>query len=189
MLELSMAVLVSMLRGVNLGRHNRIKMDALRALYESLGLEDVRTCLQSGNVVFRASRPNPGTLAARIEKKIESSHGIRTTVILRTPAEMKSVIARNPFARRRGIDPSKLVVAFLAGNPDAEACARVAAIKTAPEELHILGRELYIHFPNGMARPKIPWPLIERTLATSWTGRNWNTVRLLSETADEMEQA
>ena len=150
-----MAVVISMLRGVNLGSHNRIKMDALRALYESLKLRDPQTYIQSGNVIFRTEERNLAQLAKRIENGIEQKFGFRSQVILRTTSEMRDVIARNPFAKRRGIEPSKLLVTFLASDPGPEDRDKLLKLKTDPEELKIDGHELYIYFPNGMVRPKL----------------------------------
>ena len=182
-----MAVVISMLRGVNLGSHNRIKMDALRALYESLKLRDPQTYIQSGNVIFRTEERNLAQLAKRIENGIEQKFGFRSQVILRTTSEMRDVIARNPFAKRRGIEPSKLLVTFLASHPSLEARDKLLTIETDPEELKIDGRELYIYFPNGLARPKLSWPVIEKRLRTSGTGRNWNSVTKLLEIAERLE--
>ena len=107
-----MPVIVSMLRGVNVGGHNMIRMDALRTLYISLKLLDPQTYVQSGNVVFRADCRDLVKLADQIEIAIERSVGFRPRVILRTAAEMREVVARNPFATRRGIEPNKLTVIF-----------------------------------------------------------------------------
>jgi uncharacterized protein (DUF1697 family) len=182
-----MAVVISMLRGVNVGGHNKIKMDALRALYESLGLRDPQTYIQSGNVVFRTEERDLVRLGKRIEDAIERKFAFRADVVLRTTSELRDAIRRNPFATRRGVDPSKLLVTFLAGDPDPEARSKVLRIKAEPEELRIDGLELYIYFPNGMARPKLSWTAIAKTLKTSGTGRNWNTVRELLEIAEKME--
>jgi uncharacterized protein (DUF1697 family) len=182
-----MAVIVSMLRGVNVGSHNRIKMDALRALYESLGLRDVQTYVQSGNVVFRTEKLELVRLIKRVEKGIEQSFGFRPDVIVRTSSELRDVIARNPFAARDGIDPSKLLVTFLVSDPGLEARGNILRIKADPEELRLDGRELFIYYPNGMARPKLSSALVEKTLKTSGTGRNWNTVRKLLEMAESLE--
>jgi uncharacterized protein (DUF1697 family) len=182
-----MAVVISLLRGVNVGGHNKIKMDALRALYGSLKLRDPQTYVQSGNVVFRTDERDLALLAQRIGKGIERSFGFRPEVIVRTSAELRDVVARNPFAKRRGIEPSKLLVTFLDRDPGPEAREKVLTIKTAPEELRIDGRELYIYFPNGMARPKFSWTVIERTLKTPGTGRNWNTVTKLLEIAERLK--
>lgn len=182
-----MTVVISLLRGVNVGGHNQIKMEALRALYESLGLLDVQTHIQSGNVVFRTKGRDLALLAKRIGDGIEQGFGFRPGVILRTPAELRDAIARNPFRERPGIEPSKLLVTFLLSDPGAEAREKVLGIKADPEELRIEGRELYVHYPNGMGRTKLPAALIEKILKTPGTGRNWNTVTKLLEMAEKLE--
>jgi uncharacterized protein (DUF1697 family) len=180
-------VVITMLRGVNVGGHKTIKMESLRGLCESLGFLDAQTYVQSGNVVFRTKGRDLSTVTRRIENGIERGFGFRPSVIARTLAELRDLIARNPFAARPGIDPSKLLVTFLSAEPDAEAREKVLGMKVEPEELRIDGRELYTYFPNGMARPKVPMALIEKTLRTPATGRNWNTVRKLLEMAEKLE--
>ena len=177
-----------MLRGVNLGPHHRIKMDVLRELYESLGLVDVCTYVQSGNVVFRTKDPRVDRLAARIESAIDRKFGFTSAVSLRTAPELRQVIANNPFAKCRGIDPSRLLVTFLAKEPAAEARAKLSTINADPEEIHLIGRELYIYYPNGLARPKVPWIRLEKMLEAGGTARNWNTVTKLLGMAEELEQ-
>ena len=129
-----MAVIVSLLRGVNIGGHHKMGMGALRALYESLGLRDVQTCLQSGNVVFRTNARDLGALTKRIEKGIEATFGFHSAVVLRTTAELRDVIAQCPFASRGGLDPAKLAVTFLAGDV------------------------LYNYFPEGFGQTKVRLP-------------------------------
>ncbi len=184
-----MAVVISMLRGVNLLSHNRIRMEALRSLYGSLGLRDAQTYVVSGNVVFRTKARNLTALSKRIEDAIERSFGFRPRVIVRTPEEFRDVVARNPFAKRRGIEPSKLLVTFLESHPAAEALEQVLKIKADPEELYVDGREVYIYFPNGMGRSKLSWVTVEKKLKTSGTGRNWNSVTKLLEIAETLEAA
>jgi uncharacterized protein (DUF1697 family) len=184
-----MNVIVSLLRAVNLASHNRIKMDALRALYESLDLREPQSYVQSGNVVFKTRERDLARLARSIEKAIESSFGFRTDVILRTPADLRDVIARNPFRERTEIHPGKLLVMFLASNPGEQAREDVRRMKTDPEELWMDGREVYIYYPNGMGRSKLPWTRVEKTLKTPGTGRNWNSVGKLLEMAELMEQS
>ncbi len=176
-----------MLRAVNVGGHNKIRMEALRALYESLGLVDVQTYIQSGNVVFRTGERDLARLAGTIAEGIERAFGFRPVVILRTASCLRLVIAKNPFAARRGVDPSRLLVTFLASEPDAEAREKVLKIKAEPEELRIEGRELYTYFPNGMARPKLSMAVVEKALKTPGTGRNWNTVMKLLDMAEKLE--
>src|SRR5713101_3616743 len=184
-----MTVVVSLLRGVNVGGHNKIKMDALRSIYESLKLRDAQTYVQSGNVIFRTDERDIPRLAKRIEDGIERKFGFRPDVILRTAAEMREVIARNPFAKRRGIEPGKLLVSFHASDPGEEARERVRQMKCDPEEMRIEGREIYIYFPNGAGRSKLPWAGLGKMLKTAATGRNWNSVTKMLEMAEKMEAA
>lgn len=183
-----MPVIICMLRGVNVGGHNLIKMDALRALCESLDLQQAQTYVQSGNIVFKTKEKNLTRLAERIGSEILRNFKFRPEVILRTASDLRKVIARNPFANRRDIEPGKLLVSFLASDPGAEARQQFLRIEADPEELHIDGRELYIYFPNGQGRTKLSFPLIERTLNTPGTGRNWNTVTRLLEMAEKLEK-
>src|SRR5580658_10376894 len=181
-----MPVIISMLRGVNVGGRGKIKMDALRARYESLGLKDVQTFIQSGNVVFRTPERALPKLSARLEDAIEKKFGFRPPVILRTVDQFRELIANNPFAARPDIHPGKLLVWFLAAPLSKEAAANVLAIKTDPEELHITGDELFVYFPNGQGRPKLSWPAVERAMKVSGTGRNWNSVMKLLDMAEKM---
>ena len=182
-----MNVIICMLRAVNVGGHNMIKMEALRELCGSLKFRDTQTYVQSGNVVFRTEERDLALLRDRLQSRIERSCGFRPEVMVRTTAEMREAIAKNPFAGRRGIEPNKLLVTFLASDPGAEARKRALQIKADPEEMYILGREVYIYFPDGMARPKLSWPMVERTLKIFGTGRNWNTVNKLLEIAEKLE--
>jgi len=181
-----MTVVISMLRGVNVGGHNKIKMDALRALYESLKFEDVATFIQSGNVVFRTKERDLAKASRRIGDGIEKTFGFRPGVVLRTAEEMREVIARNPFAARKDIEPGKLLVLFLDGLPDAECRKNVLTVKVDREELRVDGRELYIYFPDGMGRSKLSTAAVERALKVAGTGRNWNSVLKLMEMAEKL---
>ena len=182
-----MAVIISMLRGVNVGGHNKIKMEALRALYESLKLRGAQTYVQSGNVIFRTDERDMARLAKRIEDGIERKFGFQSDVILRTAAEMREVITRNPFAKRRGIEPGKLLVSFLGSDPGEEGREKVRQMKCDPEELRIEGREIYIYFPNGAGRSKLQWAGLGEMLKTTGTGRNWNSVTKMLEMAEKLE--
>ena len=180
-----MPAVISLLRGVNVGGHHKLKMEELRELYESLGLRHAQTYVQSGNVVFRTDARDFTRLSKRIADAIEQRYAFRPGVILRTAADLRAVIAANPFAARRDLDPRSLLVQFLASEPAPDARERILRIESEPEELRMAGRELYIYYPNGMARPKVAWSVIERILQTPCTGRNWNTVRKLLEMAEK----
>jgi uncharacterized protein (DUF1697 family) len=182
-----MSVVISMLRGVNVGGHNLIKMDALRGLCTSLNLEDAQTYVQSGNVVFRTREKDLAKLRIRLEAALEKKFGFRPDVVLRTTKEMREAVANNPFARRHDIEPSKLLLTFLANEPGAEAKQKLLQIKTDSEQTYLNGRELYIYFSDGLARPKIPWMSVVKMLGTTGTGRNWNSVLKLLEMAEKLE--
>jgi uncharacterized protein (DUF1697 family) len=185
----TMPAIICMLRGVNVGGHNQIKMDTLLALCESLKLECPQTYVQSGNVVFRSAEKNLALLSQRLQDAIENNLGFRPAVVLRTSSEMRHVIARNPFASRHGIEPAKLLVAFLGSDPGKAARDNLAKLDTRGEELHAHGSELYIYFRNGMGKSKLPWAAIDKVLNTPSTGRNWNTVLKLHEMAVSLEDS
>lgn len=179
-----MAVFISMLRAINVGGHNKIKMDALRALYQSLGLKGVQSHLQSGNVIFSSQHSNSSRLAATIEEGIETAFGFRPRIILRTLPELKAAIARNPFTDGKERDPARLLVMFLLEAPSQEAKQLLQQLDTAPEELHITGPEVYLYYPAGAGQSKLTGALIEKKLKTLGTARNWNTVTKLVEIAE-----
>jgi len=181
-----MAVVICMLRGVNVLGRNKIKMDEFKALCVSLKLKDPQTYIQSGNVIFSTKEKDMAKLAKRIGDAIEKKIGFRPAVVLRTAMELREAIKRNPFAKRNGIEPSKLLVTFLLDDPGQEARDKALAINVDPDELHLIGREAYIYFLNGQGRSKLPWSKIERLLQTSGTGRNWNSVTKMLEIAEKM---
>ena len=143
-----MPVYISMLRGVNVGGHNLIKMDALRELYTSLKLENPQSYVQSGNVVFRSKKTDELALATTIRSAIEKTFGFRPEIILRTGAEMRAVVATNPFAKRAGIEPNKLNIGFLLTKPSSETAKKLDSLPTdagrtapgRPRVLHLLSR-------------------------------------------------
>lgn len=171
-----------MLRGINLGSHNRIRMEDLQALFVALGHSDVTTYIQSGNIIFKSSAGRPSQLAGVIEARITQDLGLTVTVLLRTKDELAQVIASNPFSRQ-GIDPAKLHVTFLADAPDSALVRRVDVHTAEPDEFRVLGREIYLHCPQGYGRTKLNNAFWERRLGVAATTRNWNTVTRLFQLA------
>jgi uncharacterized protein (DUF1697 family) len=159
--------MAAFIRGINVGGHRPVAMGDLRRALGSLGLGDVRTLLQSGNVVFTTAQT-----ATRLRPAIETAFvqqlGLDTTVILRTEPEMKKVVARNPFAGAEGV---KLHVVFLAGKPSAAAVSKLDPERFAPDEWVVDGKHVYVWYPNGAGRSKL-----RLELGTPATARNWNTV-------------
>jgi uncharacterized protein (DUF1697 family) len=180
-----MPVVVSMLRGVNVVGRNMVKMEDLRGLCVSLGFSNPQTYVQSGNVVFHAKERNLSKLAKCIEDGLEKKFGFRPQVVLRTASELKSVLARNPFAKRRNIDPSKLLITFFAEDLASEMRDAILGLERDKEEVQIDGREIYIYFPAGMGRSKF-WSGMGRKLKNSGTGRNLNTVTKLLAMAEKL---
>ncbi|HEX4785010.1 MAG TPA: DUF1697 domain-containing protein [Candidatus Sulfotelmatobacter sp.] len=182
-----MPVLISMLHGINVGGHNKVDMAALRALYKSLNFEDAHTYVQSGNVIFRTKEKLSPALAKKIQTAIERKFGCRSEIILRTADELRKTIAATPFPASRGLEPGKVLVTFLAADPGPDANAALLKLKNHPEELHLKGRELYIYFPNGAGKSKLPWSSIAKLLKTEGTARNWNSISKVLAIAEEME--
>jgi uncharacterized protein (DUF1697 family) len=172
---------VALLRGINLGGHNKVSMPDLRALFAALGAEDVATYVQSGNVIFK-SADGPGELTDAIEKRIRRDLGLDVTILLRTRPQLAKVLARNQFADE-GKEQAKLHVTFLAEKPD---YARVRALdpeRAEPDEFRVVGQEIYLHCPNGYGRSKLTNAYFEKRLGVAATTRNWKTVRKLAELA------
>ena len=179
-----MTIYVSMLRAVNVGGSSPIKMEALRAVYESVGLADVRTLLHSGNVLFRSGLTERQQLVKRLMQEIARQLDLEVEVILRTLEEVASIVERGPVLSPRA-DRSKLVVMFLKSVPDAAAQAALLKwhkSKEMKELLEMRGPEIYLYYPDGIGRSKLTNAVLEDKLATAGTARNWNTLTKLVET-------
>ena len=183
-----MPIFVSMLKGINVGPHHRIKMDDLRQVYASLQFKNPRTFIQSGNVIFQTREKNPIKLSKQIQDALEARFGFRPEVVNRTLEEMKTALAANPFAKRKDIEPDKLLITFLSSAPPPGARHTLDSLKHHPEEIHPIGRELYIYFPNGAGKTKLPWSQMERLLKVTGTARNLNSVEKMIALAQEIAE-
>jgi uncharacterized protein (DUF1697 family) len=172
---------VALLRGINLGTKKRISMPDLRALLESLGAEDVTTYVQSGNVVFKSAEGS-GKLTGGIERRIRRDLGLTVKVLLRTKPQLAKVVAGNPFAERVK-DPTKLHVTFLAQTPNRSRVRRLDPNHGAPDEFRVVGREVFLHCPQGYGRSKLTNAYFEKELDVAATTRNWKSVTKLAELA------
>jgi uncharacterized protein (DUF1697 family) len=182
-----MAVIISLLRGVNLGGNKLVPMADLRNLCTGLRLRNVQTLLQSGNVVFHCKDADAAKVSERIATAIERKFGFHVDILTRTPAELAEVIARNPFARKNGIEPSKLLVHFLPKSLEKETREKLAQLNVGPEDIRLGDREFYVYFPEGQGRSRLQGSL-DRVLKKTSTARNWNTVTKLFEIAQAMEK-
>jgi uncharacterized protein (DUF1697 family) len=176
-----MSVYVAMLRGINVGGHKRIKMDRLRESFEVLGFEQVRTYIQSGNVIFNAGKTSGPTLGKKIEARIVSDFGFSASVMVRTGQELGKAIDANPFLKQRGVDPEKLHVTFLADVPPVSGLKKLAEFTVAPDQSCCVGQEIFLYLPNGFSASslfKVPW---EKALTVATTTRNWKTVNAIHQ--------
>jgi uncharacterized protein (DUF1697 family) len=176
----------ALLRAINVGGNGIIKMAALKGLCEAAGFASVTTLLQSGNVVFTA-RGTDKAVAKKLADAIEASHGFRPAIMVRTAAEVADAMKRNPFVAAARDDPGHMLIAFMTDAPTAGAAERLKAIKVASERLALSGRELFIHYPDGVGRSRITNTVLERALGVPATARNWNTVGKLLTLADKPE--
>ena len=171
-----MTAYASMLRAVNLGSHQKLSMPALAAAYESLGFSNVRTYIQSGNVVFESTLDEPEKVEDLIEAKIAQEFGFTTPVMVRTSDQMRQVVAGNPYPESYN---EKVAVAFLSGIPASVGLDRIVSVKAPEEQLAVVGTEIYLYYPNGQGRSKMTNALMERHLKVVATVRNWRTVNTL----------
>ena len=174
-----MTTLIALLRGINVGGRHPLSMADLRAVAAAAGGREVRTYIQSGNLVFAHPTQSPERLTVELEERLAAVAGFAVPVILRTAEDLAGVVRDNPFAER---EPTKLLVAFLAEAPPAKALDSIDRTLFAPEEFALKGREVYLHLPAGAGRAKLPRAL-DAVLSTPSTARNWRTVIKLLELA------
>jgi uncharacterized protein (DUF1697 family) len=159
-------------------------MAELRALASRIGLQEPRTLLQSGNLVFRSSARSPARLERLLEVEAEKRLALETDFFVRSAKEWETVVAHNPFRREAERDPSHLAVLFLKTEPPPGSVEALRAAITGRESIRADGRQLYAVFPDGFARTRLTTALVDRKLGTRSTGRNWNTVSKLRALAD-----
>ncbi|AYG65561.1 MULTISPECIES: DUF1697 domain-containing protein [unclassified Rhizobium] len=173
-----MTVFVALLRAVNVGGTGMLPMADLRALCEEIGFRDVRTYIQSGNVVFRTDEDET-TVQARLREALARKMGKSPGIILRSREALERAAEHSPFPHAK---PNYLLIAFLQDAAPRDALDKLVA--PDGEEVHIAGREIYVHYPDGAGRSKLKLPALK-----AGTARNLNTVRKLAEMARELEES
>jgi uncharacterized protein (DUF1697 family) len=186
---------VALLRGINVGGKNILPMKDLAAIFEAAGCTDVRTYIQSGNVVFRAPAALVRKLSEQIAQAIEKRFGFKSPVILRSSDDLTRIIHANPFlktsakassaketsaketsAEKPNVDEKWLHVYFLAAVPEPPAVASLDPNRSAPDVFRVREGEIYLHLPNGMGRSKLTNAYFDSKLKTISTARNWATI-------------
>jgi uncharacterized protein (DUF1697 family) len=169
---------VALLRGINLGQRNKVSMADLKQLFAAMEAEDVETYLRSGNVVFKSRVTDGAELTGAIERRIKAELGLDVTVLLRTKAELDDVVAGNPFPGAE----DKLHVTFLAEEPERARADSLDPARAGRDRWRVVGREVYLHCPDGYGRSKLSNAYFEKQLGVAATTRNWRTVTALAAT-------
>jgi uncharacterized protein (DUF1697 family) len=177
--------MVALLRAINLAGLKSVSMADLKAMLAKLGFDGARSLLASGNLVFAASDRVPASakLESLLEAEATKRLKLETDFFVRSAAEMRAMVGRNPFPAEAKRDPGHLVALFLKGAVDE---ARIEALRAAivgREQVAGVGREVFAFYPDGIGRSKLTMALIERKLGVRGTGRNWNTVLKLEALA------
>jgi uncharacterized protein (DUF1697 family) len=178
---------VAMLRGINVSGAKPVKMEALRASFEALGFDNVRTYVQSGNVVFAAKERTAPPLAGKIVARIKRDFGYDVPTLVLRADELARVVDESPFAGKKGIDATKLHVTFLDGAATAAGLKKMEGVASGRDEFHCRGTSIYLHCPDGYGNTKLNNNAFERALAVGATTRNWKTVTTLATMAAEAE--
>ena len=179
---------IALLRAINVAGRNKVAMTDLRSVFAVLGYDNVRTVLQTGNVIFRSESAASARLERQIEQALADRLGLTTDIILRSAAEWETLIAENPFPDFARDDPSHLLAMPLKGLPAAGTLGALRAAIKGRETVELIGRDLYILYPDGIGRSKLTNALIDRTLGTRGTGRNWRTVLRIFENLRESRE-
>jgi uncharacterized protein (DUF1697 family) len=174
---------VVLLRGINLGPRNRVAMPALRELLAGAGFANVRTYVQSGNVVLETRR-TPAAVARACEELIAAELGLDIAVVARTRDELAEVVRRDPLGDVAD-NPKRYQVSFLESELDPQIAERLSRLAAGGERVQVIGREIYAWHPGGVARSKLWAGLAGKGLGVKATARNWTTVTTLLQMADD----
>lgn len=179
-----MTTYIALLRSVNVAGQGRMPMSEVTQSFVTLGYRDVRTYIQTGNVLFASPSKSETKLVEAIERRLDLDFGTSPAVLLRTATELARVVATSPYLSQAA-EPSRHHVTFLRTTPTAERLAAFTAPPSGNDELTIIGREIYVHTPDGYANTKLNGAYLERHLGVVSTTRNWNSVAKLCQLAAE----
>ena len=178
-----MKTYIALFRGINVGGKNILPMKELKTLLQNLDLQNVKTYIQSGNVVFQSNEKSTSGLSSKISAEIEKSHGFKPQVLLLDIDEMEKAIGLNPFPEAES-EPKTLHLSFLASVPETPDLKTLESLKTENERFELKGNVFYLHAPDGIGRSKLA-ANAERLLGVAMTSRNWRTVCKIMAMAKE----
>ncbi len=167
-------------RGINVGGHNKIKMDSLRETFAALGFENVKTYINSGNVIFETSDTDDDKLVAEIEKAVETEFSLKIKVMVRTMAEIEDIIKNNPFAGQFENDKD-LHVLFTDEELTEEKRGLLLSNNNENEQFTVRNREIFCLLRISVLDSLLGKDYIGKKLKVSATGRNWRTVNKILE--------
>ncbi len=176
-----MATRIALLRSINVLGKNMIKMPELARVFEKAGFRNVRTYIQSGNIIFETGEDSDDLLSAKIRELISKKFSLTIQVVVLTPQELAEIVAKNPFVKKPVTDLTKQHVTFLDRDTDPEKADKLLSYHYPPDEIIIGKRAVYVHCPEGYGRTKYHNNFIEKKLAANATSRNWNTCLKLLE--------
>ena len=175
-------IFTSLLRGINVSGQKKILMSDLKALYESLGFENVRTYIQSGNVVFYSEEINTKMIADKIVKKIFEHYNFDVPVLVITPEEINAALVGNPYLNENNVAIEKLYVTFLSEVPQEAHMNKIDAALYAPDTFIVIDKVIYLQIgPEGYGNTKLSNSFFESKLKVKATTRNWKTIIALSK--------
>ncbi len=184
-----METYIAVLRGINVSGHNIIKMDVLRKLFEDSGYGNVRTYIQSGNVIFANVKTVAGKLEKNISEKILNAFGFDVPVIVRDLNEMKKLIKGNPFLKNAGQDVKNLYAILLSNEPAKELTGKIPEVPNDSTIYRITGKTVYLYCPGGYGNTKLTNAFFEKHLRVTATARNWRTICELAKIAGDIQTA
>jgi uncharacterized protein (DUF1697 family) len=173
---------IALLRGINVGGHNKVPMADLRRVLEEAGFEDVKTYVQSGNVALTAAERSPAKVARQVERAIQEAFGFDVAVVVRSRDEIGALVAEDPLGEL-ATNPAYRVVVFLAAKLDRSRLADIDPDEFAPEAFALRDYEIVMWAPNGQRDSKLVKTLTERRTGVVGTARNWRTVEKLLDLA------
>ncbi len=172
---------IAMLRGINVSGQKKIKMADLRAHLAELAFGNIRTYIQSGNIIFEHEETSASYLEDKIKQKILEKYGFEVPVLVKLSADFEHLLSHNPFLKDPAKETKRMYVTFLAEEPQAEGLAKLQTVDYAPEEYILEGKEIYFFSPLGYGRAKMNNSFFEQKLKVAATTRNWRTINKLLE--------
>lgn len=186
--QFMMNTYIALLRGINVGGHNKLKMEVLRSFCEELGWENVQTYIQSGNIIFHALESDTQKLEKLLSNKLKSHLNLVVPVIVLESAQLKEIFLHNPFLIERNLNPTMQHVTILQAETQPEQITSIDYKMFSPDEFIIRGRAIYLFLPNGFTHTKYTNTFFEKKFNTQATARNWKTIQKLVELSELMER-